>query len=133
MQHISVGDLGGVWGTTTDADVFMIKNGKAVTVDGKMRQIDAGEYRVVGVNNWGDVFYRDGVTEQNPAGGKWLQIEGALVMVTTSGTAVTWGVDRESQLWFLEDGGDDKIPETEQEKRLEFWELVPTASANIAP
>jgi len=87
----------------------------------------------VGVNNWGDVFYRDGVTDTTPTGSKWLQIEGALTMVTTSGNAVTWGLDRESQLWFLEDEGDNKIPKTEKEKRLEFWELVPTASANIAP
>jgi hypothetical protein len=78
---------------------------------GDLHQVDSGNYRVVGVSKWGEIFYRSDITKDLPMGRKWVQIPGAMMMVTTSGTAVTWGLDKFHNVWFHNDGKANKIPQ----------------------
>jgi hypothetical protein len=49
----------------------MVKGGKKVTVKGKFKQVDTGNYRVVGVNTWGEIYYRTKITRDVPQGVEW--------------------------------------------------------------
>jgi len=54
-----------------------------VTSTERFVQVNVGDNRVVGVNNWGEIFSRD-MSEDNPMGTEWTQIQGHLKQVVTS-------------------------------------------------
>jgi len=86
MEHISVGDNGAVWANTQDGSVMLVgdnENQSWTEVDGSLVQLDVGSDRVVGVNNWGEIFEREGL-DKTAIGSKWTQINGHLKQVTTS-------------------------------------------------
>ena len=64
----------------------------------------------MGVNDNGEIFFRTEITKELKEGKAWEQIPGHLKMVSTSGTHVTWGIDRLGKLWFHNDGKQNKIP-----------------------
>ena len=65
-------------------------------------QLDAGLNRVIGVNNWGEIFARDTATGTpgEVFTDEWTQINGRMKQVTTSQNHVSWGVDTANTLWF---------------------------------
>jgi hypothetical protein len=75
------------------SDVYMVgdnENQSWTQIEGSLVQLDVGTERVVGVNNWGEIFFRSS-SASTPS--KWIQINGHLKQVTTSQNFVTWGVD----------------------------------------
>jgi hypothetical protein len=54
-----------------------------VTSTERFVQVNVGDNRAVGVNNWGEIFSRD-MSEDNPMGTEWTQIQGHLKQVVTS-------------------------------------------------
>ena len=48
---------------------------------GKLKWIASGTDVVVGVNSDDDIFYREGITSDNPTGTKWHKVEGKLMNI----------------------------------------------------
>jgi hypothetical protein len=108
IAHISIGDKADIWANDFNGDVIHVGNQDTqswTTVDGSLVQLDVGNDRVVGVNNWGEIFFRETVAAygQQSFSDNWLQINGHLKQVTTSQIHVTWGVDTNNNLWFYQD------------------------------
>jgi hypothetical protein len=85
MAHISVGDEGAVWANDLNGDVYFVGDNKEqswTSVEGNLVQLDVGYNRVVGVNNWGDIYSRD--LSGSVTGSEWVQINGHLKQVSTS-------------------------------------------------
>jgi hypothetical protein len=73
MSHVSIGDEGQVWANDLNGNVFHVGNNdnqswtdvqftmstNFAQVDGNLVQLDVGTDRVVGVNNWGEIFFRE--------------------------------------------------------------------------
>jgi hypothetical protein len=94
IAHVSVGDEGHVWANDLSGNVFYVGDHNQqgwTTVEGSLVQLDAGTDRVVGVNNWGEIYGRD--LTGSATGSEWVQINGHLKQVSTSQNHVTWGVD----------------------------------------
>jgi len=70
-------------------------------------QVNVGDGRVVGVNNWGEIFSR-AISESNTMGDEWNQIHGHLKQVVTSQRHVNWGLDSQGGLWYMH--STDPIP-----------------------
>jgi hypothetical protein len=88
FTHVSVGDKGHVWATKADGTVVQVasttaETWEAVSDSQLLVQVNVGDERVVGVNNWGEIFSRV-LSEQNPLGDAWTQIPGQLKQVVTS-------------------------------------------------
>jgi hypothetical protein len=100
ISHISIGDEGQVWANDFNGNVYYVgdnENQSWETVPGTLVQVDVGMERVIGVNNWGEIFFKD-LTNGND--GEWAQINGHLKMVTTTNSQVSWGIDNQNTLWF---------------------------------
>jgi len=100
VKHVSIGDAGEVWANDYNGNVFHVAGGSDwVTVPGNLVQVDVGLDRVIGVNNWGEIFFKN--LQNNASGeGEWEQINGHLKMVTTSQQHVSWGIDNQDTVWF---------------------------------
>jgi hypothetical protein len=64
MSHVSIGDKGAVWANDLNGNVYYVGDNESqswTSVDGNLVQLDVGSDRVVGVNNWGEIFYREGL------------------------------------------------------------------------
>jgi hypothetical protein len=67
MAHISIGDEGDVWGNDFNGNVFQVENPMEENpdqlvwneIEGSLVQLDSGYKRVIGVNNWGEIFERN--------------------------------------------------------------------------
>jgi len=72
-------------------------------------QVDVGHDRVIGVNNWGEIFYKNLHPEHQgrEGNGEWEQINGHLKQVTTSQNHVSWGIDNQDTLWFRSEANCD--------------------------
>jgi hypothetical protein len=122
MSHVSVGDNGAVWANDLNGDVYMVgdnENQSWTQIEGSLVQLDVGTERVVGVNNWGEIFFRSS-SASTPS--KWIQINGHLKQVTTSQNFVTWGVDVQNNLWYHKEHPDQPIAPPQHP---EFWIHVP--------
>lgn len=62
-------------------------------VPGNLKQLDVGEDIVIGVNNNDEIFYRTGITYEQPTGSNWAKLEGSLKHVTVSPRGAIWGVN----------------------------------------
>jgi hypothetical protein len=97
--------------------------GVMTTVTGTFKQIDSGDYRVVAVNTWGDVYIRTEITKENPMGADWSPLKGHMFMASTSARHVVWGIDRDDKVWFHKaEGYENKIPPLPM---LTEWEEAP--------
>jgi hypothetical protein len=59
MAHVSVGDEGAVWANDMNGNVYMVGDHESqgwTSVEGNLVQLDVGTDRVVGVNNWGEIY-----------------------------------------------------------------------------
>ena len=68
-------------------------------VDGSLTWISSGAAgEVWGVGDGNKIYKRDEVTEENPTGKKWKQVEGSLTQVDVFDGKV-WGVDKLDKIW----------------------------------
>ena len=68
-------------------------------MDGRLKWISSGDSgEVWGVNEDDMIYRREGVTQQNPTGTGWKQVEGSLGQVDVFRGEV-WGVNRNEQIF----------------------------------
>jgi hypothetical protein len=117
-----VGDEGAVWANDINGNVYHVgdnENQVWTTVDGNLVQLDVGSDRVVGVNNWGEIFFRE--LAKTDTGGSWKQVNGHLKQASTSQNHVTWGVDTQNSLWFFADHPTGDNQPIAPEPTAVFW------------
>ncbi|XP_070178984.1 perivitellin-2 31 kDa subunit-like isoform X1 [Littorina saxatilis] len=108
LSRISVG-AAGIWAVDDQQNVFyrpgtLGDNGAVGNgwqhVPGFLKTISVGTSHVIGVSPNQHIWRRDGVTETNPGGTKWVQIPGTLVDVdTTDDVCSVWGVQENGSMW----------------------------------
>jgi len=120
-QHLKVVSVGeaGVWGVGRDHRVWYRNDtygGQASLgsgwqeVDGNLAWISSGSRgEVWGTDEQGNVFKREGVNQNNPAGSTWQQVTGKMVQVSVWGKQV-WGVKRNTKIFFAEIARTQKWP-----------------------
>ena len=59
-------------------------------VPGGLKWVASGDNIVVGVNSNDNIYYRVGITADNPVGEGWVQVSGGLSQIDVYGTTV-WG------------------------------------------
>jgi len=65
IAHISIGDEGDIWANDFNGNVYHVgdhENQSWDQVEGSLVQLDSGYRRVIGVNNWGEIFVRSDST-----------------------------------------------------------------------
>ncbi|XP_078659856.1 uncharacterized protein LOC144904656 [Branchiostoma floridae x Branchiostoma belcheri] len=105
-RQVAAGDSG-VWAVKEDGSIYWrvgtygapLEPGRMwKLVPGKLKQISVEKTVVWGVNIHGEIFYRRGVAESNPAGTTWVRVSGNLVYVSVYLNDV-WGVNRNGNIY----------------------------------
>ncbi|PVD26561.1 hypothetical protein C0Q70_14238 [Pomacea canaliculata] len=65
---------------------------KWTLVPGHLKQLDVGRDIVVGVNSKNEILYRKDISDENPTGSDWVQLDGCLKHVTVSPYGAIWGI-----------------------------------------
>ena len=100
LQQIDHGLSAGVWGVNKDDNIYRLKQDTAwQQISGKLKHVSVGEAGVWGVNRNDDIFYRDSVTESNPAGKSWRQISGKLKQIDSGPAGIVYGVNVNDQIY----------------------------------
>ncbi|XP_025104985.1 lectin L6-like isoform X1 [Pomacea canaliculata] len=108
LKHVSIGRAG-VWGVNAD-DLIYYREGtyqapnatgtKWTLVPGHLKQLDVGRDIVVGVNSKNEILYRKDISDENPTGSDWVQLDGCLKHVTVSPYGAIWGVNHYNFIYF---------------------------------
>ena len=77
------------WSVTSDNAIFIYLNGIWARVDGKLSQVSVGENGLKGISSGGTgvIYYRVGITNENPSGTKWFRDGSGTLHQITSGSA----------------------------------------------
>ena len=77
------------WCVTSDNAIFIYLNGIWARVDGRLSQVSVGENGLKGISTGGTgaIFYRVGITNENPSGTKWFRDGSGILHQITSGSA----------------------------------------------
>ena len=69
-------------------------------VSGKLKHVTVSPgSRVWGVNNEGDIYYRQGITASNKGGTGWTRVNGNLMQIS-AGRSGVWGVNTQNQIFY---------------------------------
>jgi hypothetical protein len=114
LKYVSIGDQACVWGVQLDGRVVKRTGVDRVTPQGNgwevledaqnIKQVDVGNYEMVGVNMNHEIWKRVGITDENSSGTTWEQIPGALMWVSVNELSDYWGVDEAYDVWWHQDG-----------------------------
>ncbi|MGH0172487.1 UNVERIFIED_CONTAM: hypothetical protein FKN15_063470 [Acipenser sinensis] len=102
LRHVTVGPAG-LWGVNEDFHIFRMVAGKwervealdCQEIDGRLKQIDASDGQVFGVNSEDSIYTR--------YGNGWVRVPGALKHVTV-GPAGVWGVNKDNLIYKMVGG-----------------------------
>ena len=106
FSHVTSGSAG-VWGASTASDIFYrdmaTKSWKKIA--GRLKQIDSGPKGVVcGVNNINKVFCRTGISDYNPEGFDWVELDRPELQINyiSCGEYGHWAATKDSKIFFRE-------------------------------
>jgi hypothetical protein len=89
----------------TDRSVYRYTNeGYHPITPGRFQQINCGNWELVGVTAYNEVYHRTGYAEANPNGDDWEQIPGSMAFVSTAEQGIVWALDVVGGLWILDTG-----------------------------
>jgi hypothetical protein len=104
-------------------NVYRYSNNQYTAVNtGRFKQINCGNWMLVGVTAYNEVYMRDNYAVATPTGDDWRQIPGSMAFVSTAEEGIVWALDQSGSLWVLDEGDisiQDVIDNTEH-----GWTLV---------
>jgi hypothetical protein len=78
LRELDVSPSGNVWGVYRGNSIYTRHGTGWEKVTGGLTHVSVGNAGVWGVNQFGRIYFREGVTTSNMAGTKWTQISGEI-------------------------------------------------------
>jgi hypothetical protein len=105
-MQVTAGENEQVWLLhTADKNVYRYTAGSYQAVQpGRFKQINCGNWMLVGVTAYNEVYMRDNYDESSPNGDDWKQMPGSMAFVSTAEEQIVWALDQSGSLWILDDG-----------------------------
>ncbi|CAB4025803.1 Hypothetical predicted protein, partial [Paramuricea clavata] len=101
LKQIDHGLSTAVWGVNRHDAIYRLKNDKLgwQRIAGALTHVSAGEAGIWGVNGYEHIYYRIGVTENNPSGTSWKLIPGKLKQIDSGPSGIVYGVNIHDQIY----------------------------------
>jgi hypothetical protein len=109
-SQVTAGENNQVWMLhASDKNVYRYEGSSYQAVQpGRFKQINCGNWMLVGVTAYNEVYFRQNYAESTPNGDDWEQLSGSMAFVSTAEESIVWALDQSGSLWVL-DGGDISV------------------------
>jgi len=102
--QVTAGENEQVWMLhATDRNVYRYTGDSYQAIQpGRFKQFNCGNWMLVGVTAYNEVYMRDEYSHANPDGSDWKQMTGSMAFVSTAEQGLVWALDQVGGLWLIE-------------------------------